>query len=130
MDSLCQACSGMLGLGDAKNHRKWKNKVDINFQRWSENALAGSCHLCTMLFYAAAGPHHQKFIEAHTAATYELSGSGLGRKVRDFIDTNEGNFKYLALVETLRFDSHKSKWIFPGEESPVNNYVDMIMNRR
>ncbi|WYZ37210.1 hypothetical protein EsH8_II_000716 [Colletotrichum jinshuiense] len=60
-----------------------------------------------MLFYAAAGPHHQKFIEAHTAATYELSGSGLGRKVRDFIDTNEGNFKYLALVETLRSDSHK-----------------------
>lgn len=113
MDFLRSSCEYMLGLTDTQTHRVCRNKIEINFDSWSNNALAGTCRLCTLLFYAAAGPNHKNFLKTHAGATYQLSGTGLGNKdVYDFIDTNEGNFKYLALVTALRPDSHKRMQMF------------------
>lgn len=116
MDVLCHSCEGMLGLTDTQNHRRWRNKIEINFDSWSYNALASTCRLCTLLFYAAAGPNHKRFLETHTVATYQFSGIGLGSEdVLEFTDTNGNNFKYLAIVTTLRPDSHKRMETFPKE---------------
>lgn len=100
----------MLGLERQQDRAQWRNKACINFKSWSENALNDSCHLCTLLFHSAAGRHYQQFIDSYTAATYELAGIGLGSpSVRNIIDKNEGNYKYLASVEKIRPDSHKSR---------------------
>ncbi|KAK2016920.1 HET-domain-containing protein [Colletotrichum eremochloae] len=119
MDCLCQPCQSMLGLASAQSPHQHINRVD--FQMWSDNALIGSCHLCTLLFYAAAGPHHQSFIDDYTAASYEIWAEGLGKKMKwnfgGFIDRNEGNYKYLALVETLSSESPKFQYRKQLEES-------------
>lgn len=100
----------MFGLAHAPNRVQSRNNAHIDFNSWSHNALTDSCHLCTMLFYSAAGPRYQQFIDTYPASTYELSGIGLGTQTpEDFIDTNGRNFKYLATVEKLRPNSHKSK---------------------
>lgn len=111
MDSLCRPCRRMLGLGHQQERATWRNKAYINFKSWSDNALDGSCHLCTLLFHSAAGRHYRQFIDSYsTAATYELAGIGLGNpSIRNIIDTNEGNYKYLASVEKIHPDSHRSK---------------------
>lgn len=118
MDVLCPSCESMLGLTDTQNHRRLRNKIEINFDSWSKNALASTCRLCTLLFYAAAGPNHKRFFETHAGATYQLSGIGLGSQdVLGFTDTNGNNFKYLAVVTTLRPDSHKRMEIFPKKRT-------------
>lgn len=110
MDSLCQPCRRMLGLGHKQDRAQWRNEAHINFKSWSENALNDSCHLCTLLFHSAAGRHYQQFIASNKAATYELEGVGLGSlSIRNIIDRNEDNFKFLASVEKIRPDSHKSR---------------------
>lgn len=110
MDSLCQLCRRMLGLGHKQNQAQRSHRAYINFKSWSDNALNDSCHLCTLLFHSAAGRQYQQFIASYTGPTYELGGHGLGSSnVRNIIDKNEGNFKYLAIVEKIRPDSHKSK---------------------
>lgn len=109
MDSLCQQCQRLLGLGRKQDRAKGRNQTYINFKSWSDNALNDSCHLCTLLFHSAAGRHYQQFITSYTAATYMLGGRGLGSpNITDIIDENEGNFKFLAIVEKIRPDSHKS----------------------
>lgn len=110
MDSLCQQCQRLLGLGHKQDRAKRRNQTYINFKSWSDNALNDSCHLCTLLFHSAAGRHYQQFITSYTAATYELGGIDIGSPdIRNIIDKNGGNFKYLAIVERIRADSHKSK---------------------
>lgn len=110
MDSLCQPCRRLLGLEHEQDRAQRRNQAYINFKSWSDNALNDSCHLCTLLFHSAAGRNYQQFITSYTAATYELGGYGLGTpNITDIIDENEGNFKYLAIVERVRPDSHKSR---------------------
>lgn len=100
----------MLGLEHEQDWNQPPHQAYINFKSWSNNALNDSCHLCTLLFHSAAGRNYQQFIASYTAATYELGGHGLGsRNIRDIIDYNEGNFKYLAIVENIRPDSHKGR---------------------
>lgn len=110
MDALCQPCRRLLGLGLEQERAQGRNQAYINFKPWSDNALNDSCHLCTLLFHSVAGRHYQQFITSYTAATYELGGRGLGSpNITDIIDENEGNFKFLAIVEKIRPDSHKSR---------------------
>lgn len=110
MDFLCEPCRRMLGLGQEQDRAQRPNQAYINFKSWSDNALNDSCHLCTLLFHSAAGRHYRQFIASYSAATYELGGIGLGSpNIRNIFDGNEGNFKYLAIVERIRPDSHKSR---------------------
>ncbi|KAF6813187.1 heterokaryon incompatibility protein [Colletotrichum sojae] len=87
--------------------------MKIDFKTWSENALAGSCHLCTLLFYAAAGPQHQLFINTHPGETHELAVNLSGT----IVDRNEGNFKYLAVATKLSPDSQRVKRLKQLEKS-------------
>lgn len=131
MDSLCQPCRRVLGLGHEQARGLRRKKAYIDFKSWSDNALNDSCHLCTLLFHSAAGRNYQQFMASNTAATYELDGIGLGSpSIRNIIDTNEGNFKYLAIVEKIRPDSHKSRIpcastsVVPLEQRPCPSTVD------
>lgn len=113
MDVLCRSCQGLLGFTtESRPKSNWK-KADINFMSWYQNAMSGSCHLCTLTFNAGAGPEHESFINNNTTATYELSGHTFpdGRHLRDIIDTNGDKYKFLAIVDKIKEDDPRGERI-------------------
>ncbi|KAF0317242.1 het domain containing protein [Colletotrichum asianum] len=92
----------------SNRYRGSDRKIDLDFKSWCENAIAGSCHLCTQLFYAVAGPDYRKVIDKFDAAIYQLGftvGAGNSGKYVKFIDASGSRNKYLAIAETLSLNS-------------------------
>lgn len=126
MDALCPTCETLLGLADAQNRVDCVDPdgytAQLDFQKWSHNALTSSCHLCTMLFHAVAGPRFQRFIDNYSKTTFELNGKNLGshdpRELRHYLHNAIG-FRQLVQIDEVYPGSKKS--------TKVTSLMDLVV---